>query len=183
MKHSPHLSAVDAQHLHDQIGVYPNHPKPGVTFRDLLPACANGPLFEAVILAMSKAHGEEQRVTHVVGVESRGLIFGPMLAAMLGVGFVAVRKAAVRPWETVTESYNLEYGTATLELAVGLLNKKSRVVIVDDLLAIGGTAGAATALCRKVGATVVSVDVVLELDGLGGRKRLAPLPVNALMTL
>ena len=186
MKHSPHLSPTDAQRIHDKIGVHPYYPKPGVTFRDILPACADAELVLHMAYAMAAPYRSGRavtEVTHVVGVESRGYLFASMLAGLLKAGVVPVRKAAERPWKTAREPYKLEYGEATLEIALGLLDANSRVIIVDDLLALGGTAGAASRLCQRQGATVISVDVIVELDGLGGRAALSPLPVHALLTL
>ena len=150
-------------------------------FRDAIAGCGDGILFKSMIDALVVPHWNDG-VTHVIGVETRGYIFGAPLAPRLAAGFVPVRKAAKRPWDTERVAYKLEYGDAVLEIRQDALNAQSRVVVVDDLMAVGGTAAAAVELCQRLGATVVSVDVVIELEGLGGRGRLGAIPVNALLT-
>jgi adenine phosphoribosyltransferase len=148
----------------------PDYPKPGILFQDITPVLANGELLQAVIADMAGPFAG--RVTHVLGIEARGFILGGAVAAHLGVGFVPARKPGKLPWERVQQSYDLEYGTDALEAHSDALGAGSQVLIVDDVLATGGTAEAAARLAAGMGASVVGWSFLLEIGGLKGRVRL-----------
>jgi adenine phosphoribosyltransferase len=159
----------------------PDFPEPGVLFRDLSPMLADGPALAAVAGALGA--DLDPAVTTVVAVEARGFLFGAALAARLGLGVVPVRKAGKLPVVADRQSYDLEYGTATLELPDGVLSAGERVVVVDDVLATGGTLGASCDLVERAGARISQVRVVLEIAALGGRGRLAGRNTGALLTV
>ena len=158
----------------------PDYPKPGIVFKDITPLLADGPAFAAVIRAM--AAGSEG-VTKVAGIEARGFILAAPVACELGSGFVPVRKQGKLPARTYAESYELEYGTATLEVHTDAFNAYDRVLIVDDVLATGGTAAATASLIRRSGATVAGIVILLELGFLAGRNKLPGLEVRSLLTV
>ena len=159
----------------------PDFPKPGILFRDLTPLMGDGvALREAVDLLAEAA--VRHRPELIVAIESRGFIFGAPVAASLGVGFVPVRKPGKLPHKTRRRSYDLEYGTDALEMHADAVVAGARVVVVDDLLATGGTAAATVALVREIGGEVVGAAFVVELELLRGRDRLAGVPVDALLT-
>jgi adenine phosphoribosyltransferase len=154
-------------------------PAPGVTFRDVTPLLADPDAFGAVTAALADAV-RGLRPDAVVGVEARGFIFGAPLALELGVGFVPVRKEGKLPADTHRATYALEYGEATVEIHTDALAPGARVVVVDDVLATGGTLRAAAELVQTCGAEVVGNAVVLEIGALGGRERLADVPLVSL---
>ncbi|MBA3658063.1 MAG: adenine phosphoribosyltransferase [Gemmatimonadales bacterium] len=160
----------------------PDYPKPGIVFQDITPVLRDGPLFRQVVEALA-APFRGPGVTHVVGIEARGFILGGAVAATLGAGFVPVRKPGKLPWERVTESYELEYGADALECHRDALERGSRAVIVDDVLATGGTAAAAGRLARGLGAEVIGWSFLLEIAALEGRRRLAGAPSPALLSV
>ena len=157
-------------------------PVPGVTFRDITPLIADPAGIPAVVEGIRAGLVEAgiEGVDLVAGVEARGFILGAPLAVALGVGFVPVRKQGKLPGDVHAETYDLEYGTATLEVQVGAVASGHRVLLVDDVLATGGTAAASASLLRAAGADVVGFAVLLELPALAGRERLGDLPVVAL---
>jgi adenine phosphoribosyltransferase len=158
----------------------PNFPKPGVIFKDITPLLANGRLFAKTIDLLAARYAG-QKIDTVLGIESRGFIIGAALAYKLGAGFSVVRKPGKLPYETHAESYELEYGTDSLEIHVDGLSPNSRVVIADDLIATGGTAAATAALVSKLGGTVIECAFVLELTFLRGREKLKPRGVYSLV--
>ena len=176
----------------------PDFPTPGVVFRDLTPVFADGPAFRRIVQGLATPALEDPRaaaVAHaddgvpgdpgfdvVVGVEARGFLLAAAVALHAGVGVVPVRKAGKLPRERVTADYALEYGTATIEMHTDSLLPGQRVLLVDDVLATGGTLAASVALIEELGAVVTAVSVVVELAALGGRQRLAPHVVHALWT-
>ena len=149
----------------------PDYPKPGILFQDITPVLQHGALLREVISEMCRPF-ESQGVTHVLGIEARGFILGGAVAASLGAGFVPARKPGKLPWERVVESYDLEYGSDSLEAHRDALPAGSRVLVVDDVLATGGTARAAGQLVRGLGAELVGWSFLLEIGPLAGRKRL-----------
>ena len=149
----------------------PDFPEPGVVFKDVTPVLADGALFGDIVRDMAQRYAG--RVDVVAGVEARGFIFGAALAHELSLGFVPVRKAGKLPGATVSLSYALEYGNATIEVHEDGFEPGARVLVVDDVLATGGTAEAACRLVEQVGATVVAFETLVELTFLGGRGRLA----------
>ncbi|TFV50387.1 adenine phosphoribosyltransferase [Blastococcus sp. TF02A-35] len=169
----------------------PDHPEPGVLFRDLTPVFADGPAFRRVVEGLAAPAGGDPRAAAVagpgerdfdvvVGVEARGFLLAAAVALEAGVGVVPVRKAGKLPRERIAADYALEYGTATLELHADSIRPGQRVLVVDDVLATGGTLDAAVRLVEQLGGVVTAVAVVVELAALGGRERLAPHAVHAL---
>ncbi len=163
------------------IRVIPDFPIPGIMFRDITPLLADAAGFKAVIdLFVDRFRGE--RLDYVVGVEARGYMFAAPIAYALGAGFVPVRKPGKLPSSTITESYTLEYGTNALEIHDDAVPPGSRVLIVDDLLATGGTAAATVRLLRTLRAEVVGVAFLIELAGLDGRAALADTEITAFLS-
>jgi adenine phosphoribosyltransferase len=161
-----------ARHVLDTLRPIPNYPKPGIIFQDITPVLRDGRLLRAVVEAMADPF-REQEVTHVLGIEARGFILGGAVATSLSAGFVPARKPGKLPWEKVAEAYDLEYGKDALECHRDGLPAPARVLIVDDVLATGGTARAAGQLARGLGAEVVGWSFLLEITGLGGPEKLA----------
>lgn len=168
-------SAVE--HLDRLTRVIPDFPEPGILFRDLTPVFADGPALAAIADALVEPFDGQYDV--VAGVEARGFALAAASAARSGHGLLLIRKAGKLPGETIQESYALEYGTASLEVHVDQLPAGTRVLVVDDVLATGGTLGAAQRLVERAGWTVAGTAVVLELEGLGGREKVAS-PVHTL---
>ena len=173
----------------------PDHPEPGVLFRDLTPVFADGPAFARVVEGLAAPADSDPRAAAlagtdgatpdfdvVAGVEARGFLLAAAVALSAGVGVVLVRKAGKLPRERISADYALEYGTATLELHSDAIRPGQRVLVVDDVLATGGTLSAAVALVEQLGGVVTAVSVVVELAALGGRERMAPHTVHALWT-
>jgi adenine phosphoribosyltransferase len=158
----------------------PDFPEPGISFKDITPLLANGPAFAAVIDALAAGHGP---VDKVAGIEARGFILAAPVAVRLGSGFVPVRKAGKLPAQTYREDYQLEYGTATIEVHTDAFDPGDKVLIVDDVLATGGTALATADLVRRAGAEVAGVAVLLELSFLNGRAKLSDIDFTALLTV
>jgi len=160
----------------------PDWPVPGVTFRDITPLLAQPEAFASVIDALATAGEELGPVDAVLGIEARGFIVGAPVALKLGTGFVPVRKVGKLPAETLSVSYALEYGEAIVEIHTDALKPGDRVLVVDDLLATGGTLEAAAALVDRAGATVAGHVLAIELPALGGRSRLGDVPLRTLAT-
>ncbi|MEW2431217.1 adenine phosphoribosyltransferase [Micromonospora sp. NPDC047644] len=160
----------------------PDFPKPGVMFKDLMPLFADGTVFREVIDGIVAYHGRDT-FDVVVGIEARGFVVAAAIAYATGVGVVPVRKAGKLPRPAHSVSYELEYGEATLEVHEDAFTAGHRVLVVDDVLATGGTAEATLDLVERAGGTVSGFTVLLELGFLGGRERLAPRPVHALLTV
>ena len=159
----------------------PDFPKPGILFRDITPLLADPAGFRATINRFLGRFADLD-VDKVVGIESRGFLFGPVLAYQLGAGFVPVRKPRKLPAGTIREEYALEYGSDAVEMHQDAVRPGERILIVDDLIATGGTAGAASRLVAKTGGEVIGFGFIVELTALGGRARLAPTPVTSLIT-
>lgn len=151
----------------------PNFPKPGIVFKDITPLLSNGTLFARTIDILAERY-RSQRIDTVLGIESRGFIVGAALAYKLGSGFCVVRKPGKLPYETHSASYDLEYGTDTLEIHIDAIPAQARVIIADDLIATGGTAAATAQLVSKLGAQVIECAFVIELAFLKGREKLKP---------
>ncbi|MCX6395228.1 MAG: adenine phosphoribosyltransferase [Propionibacteriales bacterium] len=164
----------------------PDFPKPGVLFKDITPLLADHDAFTAVIAALAAAGRDGSGATvvdKVIGMEARGFILAAPVALALGVGFVPVRKAGKLPSERFATSYELEYGEATVEMHMDALAPGDRVLLVDDVLATGGTARATERLVRYADAHVTALAVMMELGFLGGREVVGGTPVHALRTL
>jgi len=151
--------------------VIPDYPKPGILFQDITPVLRDGPLLSEVVLEMSRPY-RDSAITHVLGIEARGFILGGAVATALGAGFVPARKPGKLPWERAVETYDLEYGSDALEAHRDAVGRGNRVLIVDDVLATGGTARAAGQLARGLGAELAGWSFLLEIGVLGGRNRL-----------
>ena len=149
----------------------PDYPQKGIIFRDITPLLGDKRIFKEVVELMSKAWLDNPPDL-VAGIEARGFIPGAAISVRLGAGFVPIRKTGKLPWMTVAESYDLEYGTDQLEVHSDAVQPGEKVLIVDDVLATGGTASAAVRLMRKLGADVVGVQVLIELGYLDGRQKL-----------
>lgn len=158
----------------------PDFPKPGIQFKDITPLLQNGPAFRKIIDDW-KGRYADRKLDAIVGVDARGFIFGTALAYAMGLPFVPVRKKGKLPHDTISEEFELEYGTDTLEVHTDAVGAGHRVVIVDDLLATGGTMAAVTKLVKKLGADIEEIAFVVELTNLGGRGRLAPHAVHSLV--
>ncbi|GIW43433.1 MAG: adenine phosphoribosyltransferase [Candidatus Binatia bacterium] len=171
--------AVRAPELRRWIRDIPNFPKPGIVFRDVTPLLAHGPAFRSAVDLLASPY--KGGVDVVLGIESRGFIFGAAVAYALGAGLVVVRKPGKLPAEKIRAAYELEYGTDALEIHRDAFEGATRVLIVDDLLATGGTASAACELVERLGGEVVACAFVIELTALGGRQRLAPRQVLSLI--
>ena len=170
------------QSLRGAIRTVPDFPQKGIMFRDITPVLSDPGLMSGIIKRFSDdLEGLGWRPEAVVGPEARGFIFGPLLADALNIPFIPVRKPGKLPTDTISVEYSLEYGTNTLEMHTDALSTGQRVVIVDDLLATGGTVGACVELCDTQGAEVVGALFVIELTGLGARENLSPVPVHALV--
>ena len=158
----------------------PDYPQVGVVFKDITPLLADGKAFAAVVDALAATYGP---VDKVAGIEARGFILAAPVACRLGVGFVPIRKQGKLPGATYAQDYDLEYGTATIEVLTDSFAPGERVLVIDDVLATGGTARATADLVRRTGARVAGLAVLLELSFLNGRARLTELPVSALLTV
>ena len=174
------MTASATEVLRSHIRDVPDFPKPGVMFKDINPLLADATAFRTVIHALAE-HAASLSVTKVAGIEARGFFFAAPVALELGIGVLPIRKAGKLPGHTLTETYDLEYGQATVEVQEGAVSAGDRILVVDDVLATGGTAVAAAKLLGSAGAEPVGLAVLLELTFLAGRERVAPLPVKALL--
>ena len=165
------LAEAVVEQVRDKIRNIPDFPKKGILFRDITTALKDKIALKQTVDYLAEQFKNEQ-IDYVVGLESRGFIYGMPLAYLFGAGFVPVRKPNKLPAETLSENYELEYGTDTIEIHADALQKGDKVLIVDDLLATGGTASAACNLVKRTGADIVGCAFVIELDDLGGRKKL-----------
>ena len=171
---------MNLETLKARIRDIPDFPKPGILFRDVTPLVKDpASLRVAMHHLLHPFIGQE--ITAVAGMEARGFIFGSLAAWELGVGFVPLRKPGKLPYDVQTTRYDLEYGSASLEVHIDALGEGDRVLLIDDLLATGGTAKASCELIESLGAEVVACGFVVELDELQGREKLAPWPVHSLL--
>ncbi len=168
--------------LKSVVRTIPDFPKPGILFRDVTTLFAHADAFAETISRLVDA-ARPLDPTAIAGVEARGFILGGAMAERLKLGFAPIRKAGKLPWETISEDYELEYGSATLEAHTDAFGASDRVIVVDDLIATGGTALAAIALVRRLGAAPVGFSAVIDLPDLGGKARIEAdgVPVTALM--
>lgn len=174
----------DAEYLVSLIRTIPGFPKEGIKFRDFMPVLADAKALNILMKALETTLPVPvESFDLVAGLEARGFLFGPALAARLGKGFIAIRKAGKLPPETIGEEYDLEYGTEKVEIEVDAVKQGKRVLIVDDLIATGGTARAAMDLIRSAGGQVVGFSFVMGLVGLDGLNKLDNLPTSTLVSM
>jgi adenine phosphoribosyltransferase len=170
------------QQLRTAIRDIPDFPKPGIVFKDITPILGDADLFRNVVDALAE-EAEDAKPSKIVGIDARGFLFGAAVAYKLGVGLVPVRKRGKLPYKTIGSTYELEYGDAAMEMHVDAIEKGEHVVMIDDLLATGGTSGAAVDLIQKIGGSVGSALFVIELAFLNGRRKLPPdVPVRSLIS-
>lgn len=171
--------------MHEELKAYirniPDFPKKGILFRDITPLLLDPAAFEKVSDILFERY-RKRAIDKVAAIESRGFIFGSVLAIRLGTGFVPLRKPGKLPWRTVSESYSLEYGEASLEMHTDAIGTGERVVIIDDLLATGGTAAAAASLIERQGGIIEEMAFVIELADLGGSEKLGARPLFKLIS-
>ena len=159
----------------------PNFPKRGVVFKDITPILVDSLLFrESVEVFLTRCRNLP--IDKIVGIDARGFLFGAAVAYALGVGFVPIRKKGKLPFKTESASYSLEYGDAEMEMHVDSITRGEKIVLIDDLLATGGTSAAAAALIQKVGGELLEAQFLIELEFLHGREKLAPTPVVTFLT-
>ena len=159
----------------------PDFPKPGIIFKDITPLLKNGDAFHQAVDVMAD-HLKGLQLDLIVGVESRGFIFCPVLAYKLNVGFIPVRKKGKLPYKTESEAYSLEYGEAVVEMHQDAIEPGMRVAVVDDLLATGGTAAATARLVEKLGGEVLAINFLIELSFLKGREKLSKYAVSSVIS-
>ncbi len=162
------------------IRTVPDFPKAGIQFKDITTLLQNGPAFKYIIDGWKDRY-TDKKIDAIVGADARGFIFAGALAYALGLPLALVRKKGKLPHTTISESYELEYGTDTLEMHIDALHKGDRVILVDDLLATGGTMSAAVKLIEKLGAEIAEITCVVELPLLKGREKLAGHPIHTLV--
>lgn len=168
------------QRLTAHIRNIPDFPQPGIQFKDITPLVKNPAMLRlAVHQLIHPFLGEE--LTAIAGMEARGFIFGSLVAWELGIGFVPLRKPGKLPYDVQSASYDLEYGSAELEVHTDALNRNDRVLLIDDLIATGGTAAASCELIEKLGAEIAGCAFVIELDALKGRDKLSQYRVHSLL--
>jgi adenine phosphoribosyltransferase len=168
------------QNYSELIRDIPDFPEPGILFKDITPILSNARAYQQVIRDLATLY-RGSSIDYVVAVEARGYFFGAPLAAELQLGFIPIRKSGKLPRETFQTKYNLEYGEATIEMHKDAVNPRSRVLLVDDVLATGGTIEAAINLINQAGASVVAVAVLIELTDLNGRLKIGSIPCDSLI--
>lgn len=173
------MDAVDS--LREYIHEIPDYPAPGVSFKDITPLIENGRALRAAVDALAEATGDIS-YTAILSAEARGFVLGTALAYSTGAGLILSRKPGKLPRGVVSATYNLEYGTNSLEIHEGSITPESRILVVDDLLATGGTARAMCELVKAGGGSIAATAFLIELSYLRGRERLAPYPVISLLT-
>jgi adenine phosphoribosyltransferase len=172
---------VTAAEIAAAIRNVPDFPKPGIQFKDITPVLADARLFAGAIDLLTEKFSPGS-VDAVVGIDARGFIFAAAAARKLNAGFVPVRKKGKLPYATIEQDYALEYGHATVAMHTDALKPGARVLLLDDLLATGGTAGAAATLIQKLGANILEIAFLIELKFLNGREKLPGFPVRSLVT-
>lgn len=176
---TPPMSATDP--LRSAVRDVADFPKPGILFKDITPILADANLFREAISRLSSAAGE-QKIDKVVGIDARGFIFAAAVADRIGAGFVPVRKKGKLPWKTRQTAYALEYGESVVELHEDAVNPGEKILLVDDLLATGGTAAAAVKLLDELGADLIGIAFLIELTFLKGRERLGNHRVHSILS-
>ena len=174
-------ATVTAAEIEKAIRNVPDFPKPGIQFKDITPVLADARLFAGAIELLTK-NFKPGSVDAVVGIDARGFIFAAAAATKLHAGFVPVRKKGKLPYSTIEQDYALEYGHATVAMHTDALKPGARVLLIDDLLATGGTSGAAIALVQKLGGKILEAGFLIELKFLNGREKLGGIPVRSLVS-
>ena len=175
------MSAVTPVDIEAAIRNVPDFPQPGIQFKDITPVLGDARLFAGSIDLLA-AHHRDKSIDAVVGIDARGFIFAAAAAYQLDAAFVPVRKQGKLPYKTIEESYELEYGEAAVAIHEDALKPGARVLLLDDLLATGGTAAAAASLVQKVGAEIVEIGFLIEPDFLKGREKLGDHPIRSVVT-
>ena len=175
------MSPADLQRLRTAVRDVPDFPKPGILFKDITPILGDGELFQIAVNGFVEA-AREARADKIAGIDARGFILGGAVAYELGLGFVPIRKKGKLPWQCESVGYALEYGEAVVEVHTDAIQRGERVVVIDDLLATGGTAAAASQLIRQIGGELIDILFLIELSFLGGRQKLGTAPVHSLLT-
>ncbi|MFV2197299.1 adenine phosphoribosyltransferase [Nocardiopsis sp. LOL_012] len=179
----PHDSTIPVSDLiRSRVRDVPDFPKPGIVFKDITPLLGDREAFGAAVRQLTEPF-RDAGVDRVLGLEARGFIFGAPVALALGAGFVPARKPGKLPSETLGQAYDLEYGTATVEIHSDAIPRGGRVLVVDDVLATGGTGRAAVDLVRRAGGTVVGFSVLMELSVLAGREKLSDVELHTLLSV
>lgn len=176
------MNINDLQYVREHVREVPDFPKPGILFLDVTTIVKDAKAFNLCIDYLYENFIDE-KIDYVAGIESRGFIFGAALAARMNTGFIPIRKPNKLPAETIKETYSLEYGTDTIEMHADALKSGDRVLVIDDLLATGGTAAAACNLVKRVGAEVVASAFIIELDPLKGREKIENTGIKVLSML
>ena len=172
----PAMASDSIDKLRAAVRDVPDFPKAGIVFKDITPILSNGKLFRASIdVFLEQCRGKE--IDKIVGIDARGFLFGSAVAYELGIGFVPLRKKGRLPYKTESAKYSLEYGEAEMELHIDAIERGEKIVLIDDLLATGGTSASAAALIKKVGGVLLEAQFLIELEFLHGREKLAPIPV------
>lgn len=174
------MAAATLDKIKASIRDVPDFPKPGIVFKDITPLLQNNDLFKATVERLAGPF-QKKGITHVASIESRGFIFGAPVAYLLGAGYIPIRKKGKLPHKTLSHTYNLEYGTDTLEIHADALDSSSRVLIIDDVLATGGTARATCQLIEQLKAKVAGLSFAIELEFLHGREKLHGYEVTSLL--
>lgn len=173
---SPAMVSDSIEKLRAAVRDVPDFPKAGIVFKDITPILGNGKLFRTAIEAfLEQCRGKQ--IDKIVGIDARGFLFGSAVAYDLGVGFVPLRKKGRLPYKTESAKYSLEYGEAEMELHVDAIERGEKIVLIDDLLATGGTSASAATLIQKVGGILLEAQFLIELEFLQGRKKLESTPV------
>jgi adenine phosphoribosyltransferase len=174
------MSAEIVERLRAAVRHVPDFPKAGIVFKDITPILSDPILFRGSIdLFLERCRG--RNIDKIVGIDARGFVFGAAVAYQLGIGFVPIRKRGKLPYTTEAAKYSLEYGEAEVEMHTDAVTAGERVVLVDDLLATGGTSAAAAVLIRKSGGDLLEAQFLIELESLHGRKQLEPTPVTSFL--
>jgi adenine phosphoribosyltransferase len=168
------------ERLRETVRDVPDFPKKGIVFKDITPILGDGQLFRAAVdLFLERCQGK--KIDKIVGIDARGFLFGSAVAYELGIGFVPLRKKGRLPYKTESAAYTLEYGEAEMELHVDAITEGEKIVLIDDLLATGGTSASAVTLIKKVGGDLVEAIFLIELEFLHGRKKLEPARVSSFL--
>jgi adenine phosphoribosyltransferase len=175
-----HQTVPTLADLEKAIRTIPDFPKPGIQFKDITPVLADARLFARSIDLLTESYAPGT-VDAIVGIDARGFIFAAAAALKLRAGFIPVRKKGKLPYSTFEQSYELEYGTNTIAIHTDAVKRNSRILLIDDLLATGGTAQAAAQLVDKLGAKILQISFLIELSFLKGREKLQPFPVRSLI--